>query len=373
MPMGDNQQNGILQIIIDVWEDKIFFNGNEYPAGYFAAGILNVSDNFIVTSITKAHDLMMLIPFVHAAGKEELKKLLPELNKLVTGIIEDLATVEPFSLWNIKDELLIPEVMLSEETLNDLLNPGEGRSFFMRYLTSAVAVPFAVYHFVDAVRVLECNCLHQLPKRNETYFAMGVHDTFNHPEFKKILSDTLVPEVEPFVYFPAMQSLYCFARDPKRYGEMIFVNRLLFKNYMDFFVYDLLNGMHHGHAPRKCECCGKYFLTLDAHRPKYCDGMAPQNPHYSCRQYGAMNQQKEKNANHPIFQIFKTRTSTIRKHYQRGKITDAERQEAMQICEELRDRALFDTQFAQGEYVRLMEQDAVYEEVRRQLGGPHDK
>jgi hypothetical protein len=88
-----------------------------------------------------------------------------------------------------------------------------------------------------------------------------------------------------------------------------------------------------------------------------------------------MNQQKEKNANHPVFQIYKTRTSTIRKHHQRGKITDEVRQEALKICEELRDRALLDNSFAMKEYLRLMEQAAVYAEADRQLGGcgGHDK
>lgn len=134
-------------------------------------------------------------------------------------------------------------------------------------------------------------------------------------------------------------------------------------------MYDLLNGMHWGHAPSQCECCLKFFLTTDSHKPKYCDGMAPQNPHYTCRQYGAMNQQKEKNANHPIYRIFKTRTNTIRKHQERGKISEDLRKAAIALCEELRDKALLDTEFAQEEYPKRMEQEAVYAEARRRLGG----
>lgn len=47
----------------------------------------------------------------------------------------------------------------------------------------------------------------------------------------------------------------------------------------------------------------------------------------------------------------------------------------MKVCEELRDRALFDTEFAQGEYLRLMEQDAIYAEAHRRLGNgeTHDQ
>lgn len=43
MPMGIKQQNDMFRATIDVWEDKIFFNEKEYPAGHFAAEILNVS------------------------------------------------------------------------------------------------------------------------------------------------------------------------------------------------------------------------------------------------------------------------------------------------------------------------------------------
>ena len=83
------------------------------------------------------------------------------------------------------------------------------------------------------------------------------------------------PTIEPFDANPRLRSSYTFARDPKDEKKMIFVNRVFFSSYMDFYVYDLLNGMHWGHAPSLCECCYKYFLTTDSHKPKYCDGMAP--------------------------------------------------------------------------------------------------
>lgn len=370
MPMGIKQQNDIMRVTIDVWEDKVFLNEKEYPAGHFATEVLNLPLGFVDTTAKKALDLMSLLPHIttYQLDYGKLSQIFPQIKQIVTEIFDDLSVIEPFSLWNIKEEQSLAEAMFSEDSLKDLRNRPTAWDFIKIYLSALISVPFAVYHFAEAVIDLERNCLCHLDKRTETYFAMGVHDTFNHPEFQKFISETQVHEIEPFTYSPQMISSYCFARDPKHYGEMIFVNRLFFDRYMDFFVFDLLNGMHHGHAPSKCQNCGRYFLTLDARKPKYCDGIAPQNPHYTCRQYGAMNQQKEKNANHPIFQVYKTRTGTIRKHHQRGKITDEERQEAMKVCVELRDRALFYTEFAQGEYLRLMEQDAIYAEVSRRLG-----
>ena len=71
-----------------------------------------------------------------------------------------------------------------------------------------------------------------------------------------------------------------------------------------------MNGLHHGHAPSQCQGCGRYFLTTNGHIPKYCDGVAPQDSRYTCRQYGAMMHQKEQNKQHPVYRLFNTRTPT---------------------------------------------------------------
>ena len=91
---------------------------------------------------------------------------------------------------------------------------------------------------------------------------------------------------------------------------MVFVNRYFFESAISFLTFDLMNGLHHVHAPSKCRGCAKYFLTTNGHMPKYCDGIAPQDSRMTCRQYGAMMQQKEKNKQHPIYRLFSTRTNT---------------------------------------------------------------
>ena len=39
MPLGDRQENDLVHITLDVWQDKVYYLGKEYPAGYFAAGV----------------------------------------------------------------------------------------------------------------------------------------------------------------------------------------------------------------------------------------------------------------------------------------------------------------------------------------------
>ena len=62
MPMGSKQNNDIIWLSLDVWKDRVFFNEQSFPAGYFAAAALDVSDDDMIELI-KADvalvDLMM--------------------------------------------------------------------------------------------------------------------------------------------------------------------------------------------------------------------------------------------------------------------------------------------------------------------------
>ena len=178
-----------------------------------------------------------------------------------------------------------------------------------------------------------------------------------------------------------------FAQSPRNEEEMVFVQRINFPTPMQFYCFDLLNGMHHVHAPSRCQNCGRYFLTTSGHQPKYCDGIAPQDSRMTCRQYGAMMRQKEQNKQHPVYRLFTTRTNTIRKHHQRGKISDELRLGVSGdmlgrvfngmgrpidggpeiLAEEYRDKALLDNGYASHSYAQDMEQEHLYAEARKRL------
>ena len=78
----------------------------------------------------------------------------------------------------------------------------------------------------------------------KTHFAVAFHDFYHAPDTKKLLENSYGRFLEPFEGNSEIKSSYCFARDPKDEKKMIFVNRVFFSSYMDFYVYDLLNGMH---------------------------------------------------------------------------------------------------------------------------------
>ena len=85
------------------------------------------------------------------------------------------------------------------------------------------------------------------------------------------------------------------------------------------------------------------------------------------RQYGAMMRQKEQNTQHPVYRLFTTRTNTIRKHHQRGKISDELRNEALYVAECLRDKALMDNDYAANGYACDMEQESIDAQARARI------
>ena len=111
MPLGDRQENDLVHITLDVWQDKVYYLGKEYPAGYFAAGVLNASDDLIVNTVREGEFLMNAYQLARIGGREELFELLPMLWDAVKKLLEALREVPPFSLWDMEEELRKMEEM----------------------------------------------------------------------------------------------------------------------------------------------------------------------------------------------------------------------------------------------------------------------
>lgn len=368
MPLGIQQNNSFIKLTIDVWQDKVFYNEQEYPAGYFAAAVLNISGDEIMELMEAGSAVLAHHRTVVSGNRRKLGALLPTLKADLLRLAELLWKYPPFCFNDQEQERHLIEVMLAPETLNDISrHDSPARDFFLRYLDAIVRIPAALYHFTSAGCYFEAAYLRRLKKRSETYLAVAAHDCFNSELFWNAMHDLQAQDVELFTITPDLRSSHVFARHPKYEKETIFVNRYFFDSTISFYTFDLMNGLHHVHAPSQCRGCGKYFLTTNGHMPKYCDGIAPQDSRMTCRQYGAMMQQKEKNKQHPVYRLFTTRTNTIRKHHQRGKISDELRREALYVAECYRDKALMDNSYAANGYARDMEQEHVYAEARKRL------
>ncbi len=368
MPLGLRQNNNLLHLTLDIWQEQIFFNEAAYPSGYFAAEILNVNDETLRELLTHGGGISHQMEALVCAEQSRFVKLLPELRSSVEKILDALWQCPPYSMLDKEQELRAIEVLFSDASVRDLMEPeSPARQFFFRYLTAMFSIPLGIFHFSVAGRYFEEGYLRRLKKLTETSFAVAAHDCFNSGDFWMMMEQLPMAGIEAFTVSPAISSSYTFARSPRDEKEMVFVQRISFPSPIHFYSFDLMNGLHHGHAPSRCRNCGKYFLTTNGRIPKYCSGNAPQDAGMTCRQYGAMMRQKEQNREHPIYRLFSTRTNTIRKHHQRGKISDDLRRESLRLAETYRDKALMDNGYAAAGYARDMEQERLYAEARKRV------
>ena len=131
---------------------------------------------------------------------------------------------------------------------------------------------------------------------------------------------------------------------------------------------DLFEGLAAGHAPRRCAVCGRWFLTLDARRTKYCGGFAPGDTRgRTCRQVGAMRgrEQRELAADHPLKAIYNRRLNTILQGQRRGKLDEATANKMRKLAKDKLQRALSDANYARESYEAEMTQSALLVEAEK--------
>lgn len=368
MPLGIKQNNSFVHATLDIWNDKVFYQEREFPAGYFAAEILNISEEQLIELIQNGGAPTFLLPVVVTGSKQEAEQAFPLLREQIMHLAELIWRYPPFCYNDLGKERAQINELFDDNALPKIRTPrSEFQQEFLMFCAAITHIPIAILHFVMAGKFFELDYLRRLKKRDETFFAIAAHDCFNSERFWKEMRELQSWDMEQFSVHPELTSTYVFARSPKNEKEMVFVNRVSFLRLMDFYTYDLLNGLHHGHAPSQCRGCGKYFLTTNGHMPKYCDSIAPQDPRLTCRQYGAKMRQKEQNKQHPVYRLHTTRTGTIRKHHERGKIPYELRREALYLAECYKDKALMDNDYAANGYERDMELEHIYEEAQKRL------
>lgn len=148
------------------------------------------------------------------------------------------------------------------------------------------------------------------------------------------------------------------------------VKRMHYVSFVGMFRSDLFEGLCVGHAPRLCPICGKWFLTTDARQTKYCGGLAPGDKlGRTCRQIGNLKgrEQRELADDHPIKAIYTRRMNTITQYLHRGTLDEHTAAVMKQLAKDKLERAIFDHEYANGNYEKEMEQTALLNEARAKL------
>lgn len=94
-----------------------------------------------------------------------------------------------------------------------------------------------------------------------------------------------------------------------------------------FLYTDFYRGMIHGHLPRRCQNCGRYFLLTDGYDTRYCSNIAPGETDRTCRKVGAhvkAQNSRDKAAETPEGKEYQTTYNRLKRRKYLGKISTDE-------------------------------------------------
>ena len=153
-------------------------------------------------------------------------------------------------------------------------------------------------------------------------------------------------------------------------GHMQMQKHMRFLSFGGMLRADFFEGLSVGHAPKRCAICGRWFLTIDARRTKYCGEICIDDPKSrKCRVIGNMNGRAERElaVDHPLIIPYNRRMNTIDQYVRRGTLSKELADAMKKLAKDKKQRALADLDYAKGSYLQEMEQNALKEEAQRLL------
>lgn len=338
-------------LTLDYCGKQEVYAGQRFPTGTIACDVLNISVEVVNTVVALTDPMMKFVDALHH-GKIDLL-LMAQSRKNVFVVVELLKTVPPFSY---------PEHGWLDQKLADIFSPEAARKasrqmtkpnglgeLFVRALSLAAQLGFGIQEYQRALIPL----VESLDDSNLTRDAEGYAKRFS----KFFVSDDYTEDKWMALANVSVQYMA---------NENDLARRMHYASFPSMFRSDLFEALSVGHAPKKCPICGKFFLTTNARQQKYCNGLAPDDPFSrTCRQVGARlgREARELAANDPRKMKCKQAIDAIDQRLHRGTISQKLAEQMKDLARDHRDKAIMDSDYANGKYLEDMELTALEAEA----------
>jgi hypothetical protein len=358
-------------LTLDFWQDTVTYEGKSMPTGTLACDTLNLSDEVIA----KLSQLCM--PLNQYMGALQLGLANTEQMEVAREsafqIVELLQNVPPFSCLEYETVRGYVDGVFTEDYLQNATD-------FAKSGNLAGAVSPEYQKAMTLLRVLPVMAhlgfsLAEF-KREFLPFAEKLHESDRTPDgYAASFGQYFSADPELSSDDPGWMSLanasvqYAAATIPGKERSQL-VKRMHYVSFVGMFRSDLFEGLCVGHAPRKCPICGSWFLTTDARRTKYCNGLAPGDKYgRTCRQIGNIKgrAQRELAPDHPWKRIYERRMNTIVQKLRRGTLDEKTAAVMKRLAKDKMERAISDRAYANGPYESEMTQEALLVEAQNYL------
>lgn len=366
----------------DYRDGRVHIGGKSYPAGTFAAHLLNqyyendtaarigvfTTDNWQLEKMLRL-GYLKVSDYVNAGER-------------MVNIFTALPWLKPFDMLGTDDEHNRIATLFSEENghiiseyfsrrakigqmdVGQIVFPNLPKEYEKDFFDRTEALLGEVNATLSFYDTLSADIRNSFEKLRVFVSRVNEADRFDEEHLLPIAL-----EVFGSVPFPVTTE-YVPIKKASRSKTATLARRLYFDSYYSFVMTDFFEGLHYGHYPRRCDICKKYFLMTSAARQKYCTGYAPfklKGKAIICRKYAARINRKELAAGNPVIRIYKNRCSVLRMERKRGTVTEEFASTALDLAKERMQRAKEDAEYANSQYESDMSREKLYAEVDKQL------
>ena len=354
---------------LDFWKDTVTYEGHTLPTGAIGCKVLNIPDA-LIEQLKAPCEAMRSFSNALNTGKIE-PWMLPKGYENAMVILELLHDVPPFDLLDYDYYTSFFKKAFTKDGLQKLKK--YSKAVFSKTLTADLFKELETGILLGRI-ALALACLHftlSEYKQNMVRFAKtldapktdrtpdGLAAAFNRFFTKELSAD----ETNNWMSHTNATIQYLTDDENER-----LICRMHYMTFVSLFRSDLFEGLRVGHAPKQCRICGRWFLTTNARPTKYCGGFAPDDKyHRTCRQIGNLQgrEQRELADDHPLRQIYETRTNTINRYVKRGTLNVDLAKMMKKLAKDKMLRAISDVGYAQSSYLKEMEQDSLKTEAEK--------
>jgi hypothetical protein len=152
-------------------------------------------------------------------------------------------------------------------------------------------------------------------------------------------------------------------------GEKGLSRRMHYASFPSMFRSNLYEALAVGNAPKRCPICRKFFLTTNARRQKYCTGFAPEEyGGATCSAAGNRQgrEHRELAKDHPVTVLYHQSENALEQRVSRGPLDKETCVKAKRQAKDYKDIAIVDPEYANGDYKKDMQPDALIAAVMAQ-------
>lgn len=328
---------------------------NAADTGTIALDILNIPDYVLEKLLELTEPMMQLVDFLNHNKNPDASTLAMMLtaSKNVFRVVDLLRDVPPFSSQDFTWlDGKLPSIFSADAVKKAYRQrKKEMGEVFIPALCLVAQLGFGIRDFRQALIPLVEALDDEEASRNPAGFAKQFDGFFSEDVHKD--------DVWMSISNVSMEYLP---------GEKGLVRRMHYASFPSMFRSNLYEALAVGNAPKRCPSCQKFFLTTNARRQKYCTGNAPEEyDGLTCVQVGNRmgREAREKAENHPVIVLWHQTVNTIDKRVERGTLEKEIATKAKARAKDLKDAALADHDYANGDYKNDMNPDALIAAVTK--------